>query len=111
MDEDLPTALWVQLHLRQADLASIPAVVTRKGDPHRGTILLKLAQRPEGWRVLNQARDGKGQRAWLAALQGAVVAEADADAYISKAVARDGDLWVIEIDDRDGRNPFPGQQL
>ncbi|MEZ5648480.1 MAG: DUF1491 family protein [Alphaproteobacteria bacterium] len=111
MDEDLPTALWIQLHLRQADLAAIPAVVVRKGDPHRGTILLKLAQRPSGWRILGQVRDGNGDHAWLAALHGTVVEEPDADAYITKAVARDGDLWVIEIDDRDGRNPFPGKIL
>ena len=38
--------------------------------------------------------------------QGAVLPNPDADAYVDRAVDRDSDLWVIEVETRDGENPF-----
>jgi len=52
-----------------------------------------------------------GRLGWLGALDGASVGEAEADAYIARAVTRDPDLWVVEIEDRAGRHPFEGKVL
>ena len=51
----------------------------------------------------------EGRVAWLAAQQGALLTEADATAYIDRQVKRDPDLWVIEVEDKEGRNPFEGK--
>ena len=40
-----------------------------------------------------------------------MLASPQADAYIARAVERDPDLWVIEIEDRNGRNPFDGKLI
>jgi hypothetical protein len=110
-DDRLPTHLWIMAHLRRCSAEGIPAVVVRKGDAGGGTVILKLNHLERGCRVLSQMRDLDGALGWLAQLNGALVPEADADAYIARAVARDPDLWVVEIEDRDGRHPFEGKLL
>lgn len=111
MDDRLPTELWVKAHLRRCHAEAIPVAVLHKGDANGGTVLLKLLQREAGCRLLSQIRDAEGRLGWMSALGEAPVAEADADAYIERAVKRDPDLWVIEIESRDGRHPFEGKML
>ncbi len=110
-DDRLPTELWVQVHLRRCSAQAVPVVLVRRGEAERGTVLLKLNQLEAGCRILTQARDLEGRLGWLPALGGQLVAEAEADAYIARAVGRDPDLWVIEVEDRSGRNPFDGKTI
>jgi hypothetical protein len=110
-DDRLPTDLWVMAHLRRCSSEGIPAMLVRRGAAQGGTVLLKINQIEAGCRVLTQVRDLDGQLGWLPALAGQLVAEADADSYIARAVTRDPDLWVVEIEDRQGRHPFEGKIL
>ena len=112
MDDDrLPTDLWVMAHVRRCNGDGIPAVVARKGHARAGTLVVKLNLLEEGCRVLTQMRGLDGEMGWMVAFKGALVPEPEADAYIARAVARDPDLWVVEIEDRAGRNPFEGKVL
>jgi hypothetical protein len=111
IDGRLPTEMWVKAHLRRLSIDGIGAVVVRRGEAMGGSLLLKLNQRDLGCRVLTQARAPDGTLGWLAAFEGKMVEEAEADAYIARATGRDPDLWVVEIDDRTGRHPFEGRVL
>lgn len=111
MDDRLPTELWIKAHLRRCDLESIPAVVARRGEKTGGLVLLKLNLLGGGFRLLSQSRDLEGRVAWLPALKGEAVPEIEAEAYIARAVQRDPDLWVIEIEHRDGWHPFEGKVM
>jgi hypothetical protein len=96
-------------NIRRCNDEGIPAVVARKGEAKGGTLLLKLNLLEQGCRVLSQARDIDGVLGWLAAFDGALVPEAEADSYIARATGRDPDLWVVEIEHRDGWHPFEGE--
>ena len=85
--------------------------MVRRGEAKGGTLLLKLNQLDQGCRVLSQARDLDGKLGWLAAFRGDLVPEAEADEYIARAVTRDPDLWVVEIEHREGWHPFDGKLL
>lgn len=112
MSEDrLPTDIWVRAHLRRCFAEGVPATVAHRGSAYGGAVLLKLNLGTPGCRVLSQVRDPEGRLGWLAARDGSLMPEAEADAYIARAVKRDPDLWVIEIEHRDGWHPFEGPIL
>jgi len=107
----LPTELWVKAHVRRCSGAGVPVVIARRGDPHSGIVIVKLNQLESGCRVMTQMRGLDGRLGWMAALDGKLVPESEADEYISRQTARDPDLWVIEIEDREGRHLVDGEML
>ncbi len=107
----LKTRLVVQAAVRLCSLRAVPVAVTRRGDEDAGTIVVKLNQFDRGCTVLVETRTIGGERAWLRGTGEAPVSEDTADAYIARQVARDPDLWVVEIEDRDGRPAFDGRIL
>lgn len=111
MTDRLSTELFVQGHVRQCFAQGLTAVIAHKGDAWGGAILIKLNLLGPGCKLLTQTRDQEGKIAWLPVQAGALLTEMDADAYIARSVHRDPDLWVVEIEDRTGRNPFPGKIL
>ncbi|HEX7969806.1 MAG TPA: DUF1491 family protein [Stellaceae bacterium] len=111
MEPRLKTKLQVLAAVRLCAVHAIPIVVARRGDEDAGTILIKLNQLERGFIVLAQTRTGSGDLAWLRATGEAPVDEPTADAYIQRQLTRDPDLWVVEIEDREGRQIFAGRVL
>jgi hypothetical protein len=107
----LPTSLWVDGHLRQLNARGVPYYIVHKGAYASGTVLLKLNGLENGSRLLGQVRDMDGNLGWMAVLGDGWLAETEVDAYIRRAVDRDPDVWVVEIEDRSGENPFEGKTV
>ena len=110
-DVRIPTELWVKAHLRRLSAQGVPAVVARRGDRHGGMVILKVNRLDKGCRVLVQTRDLDGVLAWMPALGGELVPESEADEYIGRQTSRDPDLWVVEVEARDGEHGFEGREL
>jgi hypothetical protein len=108
MEQRLPTEIWLAAQMRQGHADGTPVFLVRRGEPRAGSVLVKVNLMGAGCRVLTQVRDGLGRLGWMSALGEAPVTEADADAYVERAVKRDPDLWVVEVESRDGRHPFEG---
>jgi GMP synthase (glutamine-hydrolysing) len=102
----LASELFVRSCVRRADLENIAVVVSRRGDPTSGAILIKLNRFDQGCCVLAESVGPDGGRAWIRGTGTAPVDEPAADAYIARQRGRDPDLWVVEIEDRAGRLPF-----
>lgn len=105
-DSRLHTALWVEAHLRNLDLAAIPYYVVNKGAYASGTVILKLAVPGQGCQLLIQERDLEGKLGWVHAFNVAIIDEKKVDNYIRSAIFRDPDVWAIEIEMREFINPF-----
>jgi hypothetical protein len=104
MDE-LKTEFWASALIRRAEIAGAFAGIVRKGDKDAGAVLVKVATMDGRARLYGPARNGEGERIWLDLSAGTLGdAEADVDVYVGKRRESDPDLWVIEIEDRQGRH-------
>ncbi|MHA1537171.1 MAG: DUF1491 family protein [Alphaproteobacteria bacterium] len=104
MTARLKAGIWVRAHIRRCEVAGAPAFVVAKGDESAGAVLIKVNRLGGGCEVFTASTGLDGGRRWLNGTGAAPVAEADADAYIARQRGYDPDLWVIEIEDREGRH-------
>ena len=98
----LTADFWVRAYLRRLELAGIPAYVTAHGDDTAGA---GVADPPRlGGRARARRRPfdlSSGARVWVTLAEGA---EPEMDAAVRRQRGHDPDLWVIEIEDRQGRS-------
>jgi hypothetical protein len=104
----LATDVYAGALIRRAQLAGAFAAVTRKGDPRAGALMVKTlnqgvgVREPGAARLYIEATGPEGDRLWIEPLPGAE--EAELDAYVARQAGYDPDLWVVEIEDREGRH-------
>lgn len=99
----LSTDIWVGALIRRVEIGGGFAMVVRKGDPSAGAVLVKVVNRSDrSCRLLAEATKGDGDRIWMEPV--ASREEPDLDRYIERAARVDPDIWVVEIEDRDGRH-------
>jgi hypothetical protein len=111
-DHRLPTDLWVSAGLKRCSVEHVPAVLRHRGDAKGGMVVLKLTRNHSGdthaadCQVLSQMRDMNGKLGFSAVHDADFIPDADAETYIARAVERDPDLWVVEVESGDGWHPF-----
>ena len=96
--------LWIKAHIRRCNAQAIPAMVVRRGDDQAGALIIKVNHLGPGCMVLTPANSMDGGRQWRRAMGDDLVPEAEADAYIERQLNMDPDIWVLEIEDRQGRH-------
>ena len=91
--------------MRRAQLEGASAFILQKGDASRGDVLVKVADMQGGARAYVPRTSMEGERVFVD-LQSQQVGpdEVSVDEYVRRARARDADLWIIEIEDRDARH-------
>ena len=99
----LKADIWIRALIRRAQVAGAFAAVVRKGDETAGSLLLKVNSLDGQAIVYVPGYDMDGQRVWRLHSAAGATPEADADIYIEKAVSRDPDVWVVEVEDSQGR--------
>ena len=88
--------------IRRAASAGAFAAVARRGDRDAGALVVKVFVDSERVTVWTEGRDDAGERVWRDPLNGPQH-ERDVDAWLEKEIAFDSDLWIVEIEDREGR--------
>ncbi|MBB5518265.1 DUF1491 family protein [Amphiplicatus metriothermophilus] len=103
----LKTEIRVAAHLRRAQAAGAFAHIARKGDPDAGAIAVKvfmgrLETGPVA-RLFIQSRNEMGETIWREPFDGPVPEER-ADDWLARERRIDPDLWIVEVEDRQGRS-------
>jgi len=111
--------IWVSAYLRRLDGAFIPAAVVRRGDADAGAVYIKLSYLDGRAQVFAPVppyaldssasamkRDGillEEGRAWQGVFE-APASDSDVDSYLHRQQANDPDMWIIDVEDRNGRH-------
>ena len=102
MTPRLTADFWVRAYLARLQQAGIPAFVTAKGDATAGAVLVKAATLDGQARAYQRSFDlASDSRVWVILQEGD---EPAVDAAIARQRSFDPDLWVIEVEDRQGRS-------
>jgi hypothetical protein len=98
----LTSRFWVDAYLARLRLADIPAFIVTHGDDTGGAVLVKLNTLDGEAVVFQRSFDlMTDARVWAELAKGP---EADVDAAVLRQRGFDPDLWVIEVEDRQGRH-------
>jgi hypothetical protein len=97
----LKSAIYVQALIRRCEAEGANAYLVRRGAEEAGAVFIKLNRLDGTATVLSPARRGE-ERVWMRPL-GQSASEAQAAEYFAKQLRFDPDIWILEIEDREGR--------
>jgi len=98
----LKSAIFVQAIIRRCEAAGAQAYLLRRGAEEAGAVFLKLNRLTGAFTVLSPARRGE-ERVWTRPL-GDGADETRCAEYFAKQIRFDPDIWIVEIEDREGRS-------
>jgi hypothetical protein len=112
----LKTALWVAAYLRRCQVEGAFAVVRRRGAEEAGAVFIRI-DRIDGTSDLfgpapQSAFDAEGaigdtvgaDRAFTPCLKQRPAPDAAVEAFLAREIKFDPDVWIVEVEDRGGRN-------
>ena len=105
----LTTRFWVDAYLARLRVNDIAAFVVTHGDDTAGAVLVKSATLDGQAKLYQRSYDFlENTRVWAILSEGD---EPDVDASIAKQRQFDSDIWVLEVEDREGRTLLGEQGL
>ncbi len=106
----LKSGIWVAAYLRRCQVEGAFAAVRRRGAEEAGAVFIKISRLdgtadvfgPAPQSAFEEARPS--DRAFTPCLKLQPAPDADAEAYLARQIKFDPDVWIVEVEDRAGRN-------
>jgi hypothetical protein len=106
----LKSAIWVGAYVRRCQIEGAYAVVRRRGAEEAGAIFIKINRLdgsadlfgPAPQTAFDDARPV--DRAFTPLLKSQPAPEADVEVHLARQLKFDPDIWIVEVEDRAGRN-------
>jgi hypothetical protein len=106
----LKSALWVAAYLRRCQVEGVFGVVRRRGAEEAGAIFVRISRLDGTSDLFGPAPQSafeaapSSDRLFSASLAEQPAPDASAEAYLAREIKFDPDIWIVEIEDRAGRN-------
>ncbi len=110
----LKTALWVAAYLRRCQVEGLYAVVRRRGAEEAGAIFIRISRLdgtsdlfgPAPQSAFDAGLSGPrgADRAFSPSLAKQPAPDEAVEAYLAREIKFDPDVWIVEVEDRAGRN-------
>ena len=106
----LKSGIWVAAYIRRCQIEGAQAMLRRRGADEAGAVFIKISRLdgtaevygPAPQTAFDEARPA--DRAFVRSLKSEAAPEADAEAYLARQIKFDPDIWIVEVEDRAGRN-------
>lgn len=102
----LKAEIWVKAYIRLCFSRGTFAAVVRHGDDDAGAIFIRInCLNGTSYLLVPVAAGFEGTesaRRWQHAFDGNACADAEVDRYLEREMNFDSDLWIVEVESRDG---------
>lgn len=111
----LRSDIWVKAYLRRCIGRGAFAAVVRHGDDDAGAIFIRI-NKLDGTSVLFAPApagfaEAATDRQWVNSTDSAHIGDGEAEARLERERSFDSDVWIVEVEDRDGRHFLEPHEL
>jgi hypothetical protein len=106
----LKSGIWVAAYIRRCQTEGAQAVLRRRGADEAGAVFIKVARLDGTADVYGPAPQSSfdeaqpSDRMFIHSLKAQPATEADTEAFLARQLKFDSDIWIVEVEDRAGRN-------
>ncbi len=101
MTPRITSEFWVKAYMTRLRGMDIPAFLTSRGDVTAGAVLVKVNTLDGNAAAYQRSYDTDGNRIWVPLSEGT---DAEVEEALSRQRKYDPDIWVIEVEDKQGRS-------
>lgn len=101
MTPRLSSEFWVKAYLTRLRIMDIPAFLTARGDATAGAVLVKVNTLDGNAEAFQRSYNAEGHRIWIPLSSGP---DRDVEESLAKQRQYDPDIWIIEVEDKQGRS-------
>lgn len=105
-EERLRTEILVQAGFRYCEKLLLAAALRRRGDADAGALLVKISRLDGTAALFSRVQSFAGGTEWRRSTGEGWVADEEVEKRLAKEIDFDPDLWIVEVEDPEGRNPF-----
>jgi hypothetical protein len=108
----LKSEIWVKAYVRRCSGSGRPAFIVRHGDDDAGAIYIRI-NRLDGTSLLFGPAPAslsglETDRRWIGHFKGETRPDPEVDSYLEREARTDPDLWIVEVEARDGVHGLDG---